>query len=189
MKRWYVYHLVDPRCGEVFYVGKGTGSRVRDHEVEARRGVTSEKCKRIREIWNAKLPVERRIVRLFGSSAAAFAFEASEIERIGVALTNVMGFGLSKCRRPHRPNEGQVARMAWLIVATRGAKKELCAVFPFVSGDGWDDARQQFWRMLADFGWSRFVLCTLGMWSHHFGHEYVAKRLKAYGIHFEPCAA
>ncbi len=34
---FYVYLLVDPRNGEVFYVGKGTGARPLAHGVEAAR--------------------------------------------------------------------------------------------------------------------------------------------------------
>ena len=32
---YYVYVLVDPRTKQVFYVGKGKGNRVFDHEREA----------------------------------------------------------------------------------------------------------------------------------------------------------
>lgn len=48
---YYVYLLTYP-SGRVFYVGKGRGYRVLDHEREARKGVQSIKCNIIRSIWD-----------------------------------------------------------------------------------------------------------------------------------------
>src|SRR5438876_12264826 len=48
--RFYNYFLVYP-SGIVFYVGKGTGYRIDDHEREARNGVQSHKCNAIRKVW------------------------------------------------------------------------------------------------------------------------------------------
>ena len=33
--RFYVYELIDPRDGKVFYIGKGQGRRIYGHEAEA----------------------------------------------------------------------------------------------------------------------------------------------------------
>jgi hypothetical protein len=35
---FYVYELIDPRDGKVFYVGKGKGERAWQHEIDVRRG-------------------------------------------------------------------------------------------------------------------------------------------------------
>jgi hypothetical protein len=49
-KRYYVYLLTYPD-NRVLYVGKGTGARVMDHAIEARRGCMCRKCKAIRTVW------------------------------------------------------------------------------------------------------------------------------------------
>lgn len=86
---YYIYHLIDPRSGATFYVGKGKGSRVSAHEAEAKRGVESDKCNLIREIWRHGLQVERVITKRFKDEARAYAAEAEEIRRIGLDnLTN-----------------------------------------------------------------------------------------------------
>src|SRR5258708_3079601 len=48
--KYYVYTLARPN-GTIFYVGKGKGRRIIQHELEARNGVQSRKCDIIREIW------------------------------------------------------------------------------------------------------------------------------------------
>lgn len=82
---YYVYHLIDPRSGDVFYVGKGIGRRIHAHDREARRGGTGAKCDRIRAIWQSGLQVGKKVVREFGDESAAYAFEKREIERFGLA--------------------------------------------------------------------------------------------------------
>ena len=47
---FYVYQHKNPNTKEVFYVGKGTGDRINDHEREARRGVCSKKTNKINKI-------------------------------------------------------------------------------------------------------------------------------------------
>lgn len=87
--RFYVYELIDPRDGSVFYVGKGKGNRLEHHEKEARAGKRSAKCERIREIWDAGLVIERKIAKRFEAEEDAYAFEAGRIAEIGLAkLTN-----------------------------------------------------------------------------------------------------
>jgi hypothetical protein len=105
-KRFYVYELIDPRCGSVFYVGKGSGRRMYCHEGEARGGVYSRKCSTIREIWAASLEVKYRVVEWFADEIAAYAAEIKRIAEIGLDnLTNVQPGGLivwerAKTRKP-----------------------------------------------------------------------------------------
>lgn len=64
LKRYYVYTLSYPALmgGRVFYVGKGTKSRVFSHEQEAASGGCSVKCDVIRKIWDAGESVQKAIV-------------------------------------------------------------------------------------------------------------------------------
>jgi hypothetical protein len=63
----YVYALRDPRDKKIFYVGKGTGSRIFDHFNEAERVLLtsqlSSKLHRIVEIWEEGIDVEWFIIR------------------------------------------------------------------------------------------------------------------------------
>lgn len=87
----YVYALVDPRDSAVFYVGKGKGRRMFEHEREARRGdkyVTNpEKRARIDAILSAGLRVTHQVVAQFGSEEAAFNAERELIASLP-GLTN-----------------------------------------------------------------------------------------------------
>lgn len=94
-RRFYVYTLSDPRNGQTFYVGKGQRDRLMHHEREARRGIHSRKCQRIREIWESGFEVQRAIVARFEVSAEAYEAERALIESIGLAnLTNVLPGGI-----------------------------------------------------------------------------------------------
>jgi hypothetical protein len=106
--RFYVYELIDPRDGLAFYVGKGQRDRLLAHESDARKGVCSEKCDRIREIWAAGQEVDRLIVAYFRGEQAAYDFEAERVDEYGLdALTNIIpGGGVPRgsfIRRPAPP--------------------------------------------------------------------------------------
>lgn len=61
---WYVYALVDPRDGRLFYIGKGKDSRVFAHAENAIEGdVDTEKLNLIREIIASGNKVETLILR------------------------------------------------------------------------------------------------------------------------------
>ena len=97
MTEWYVYELVDPRSGEVFYVGKGKGSRINDHEWEAENGYPSYKCNKIRSIWGDGHEIIKQKVAEFWDEDAAYEHEEERIASIGLDnLTNIIGGGKRK---------------------------------------------------------------------------------------------
>lgn len=78
---YYVYALIDPRTDKVFYIGKGIGNRVFNHEIETNKSPDSEKIKlqTISSIEKAGLHVKRVIVNWGLTEGEAFAAEASLI--------------------------------------------------------------------------------------------------------------
>jgi LEM3-like protein len=98
---YYVYELIDPRTEAVFYVGKGKGSRIHAHELEARKGRVSRKCDAIRDIEAGGFSVTKRTVQTFANEQDAYDFEAGLITRYGLAnLTNVNPGGAGGCTDP-----------------------------------------------------------------------------------------
>ena len=83
MFKYYVYELIDPRDGKPFYVGKGCGNRIDQHEKEADRGVSSKKCNKIRKIRGAGLNIVKQQIAYFAEEQDAFDFEAERIALYG----------------------------------------------------------------------------------------------------------
>jgi len=83
--RWYVYTLTDPRNGEIFYVGKGTGDRMESHGTP-NDDTNSAKRTRLRDLGER---VIRTKVAEFWDEAAALACESQWIEDHRTTLTNV----------------------------------------------------------------------------------------------------
>lgn len=107
----YVYELIDPRDGAVFYVGKGKGKRYAVHEKEARGGKYSRKCALIRDILADGLSYDVRIVSRHLVAADAYDAEAQHIEQIGLCeLTNVTpggsgGYEIYRTPKPLSPEQ------------------------------------------------------------------------------------
>lgn len=129
--RFYVYELVNPLTGVTFYVGKGSGDRVADHEAEARKGRAGAKCDMIRQIWSSEAQVGRTIVRRFATEAEAYEFEVERIAHHGIInLTNIATGGRGGVHKPRCPwigPDGQ-ALMDRAMMLLRGGRVVACGV-------------------------------------------------------------
>jgi hypothetical protein len=85
-RKYYVYHLIDPFTSRVFYVGKGCGARLFQHENELFAGMSVNQGKDaiILSILNRGGEVQYEIVHRGLSEARALWLEQMEIERIGI---------------------------------------------------------------------------------------------------------
>lgn len=140
--RWYVYELIDPRSGTVFYVGKGTGNRMHQHEKDAARRVCSKKTRLIKELLDANLEVQKRQVAFFCDEQEAYDAETDWIESIGLEnLTNVLPGGqkawvervrkrakraeVKRAKADDSPNWlDLLGRIAWVVKVSDGLKNE-----------------------------------------------------------------
>lgn len=121
--RFYVYDLIDPRTGQIFYVGKGTGRRTHAHVKAARGGEPGKKCDRIREILAAGLTVEVSIIREFDDESLAYAFERRRIAKLGHAsLTNIAPGG-GGSRREAGANQPPASRAEVIALFKRVTEK------------------------------------------------------------------
>lgn len=105
MPKFYIYTLAYPpeMGGTVFYVGKGSDDRIRDHERDAMKGAPGLKHDTIRRIWAEGYEVIRAIVHETDDEREAHRLEQAEIaayKRKG-DLTNTQHV------RPAIPGHGQ----------------------------------------------------------------------------------
>jgi hypothetical protein len=81
-RTYYVYVLARPN-GAPFYVGKGTGQRIFEHDKEARRGHNCHKCNIIRKIWSQGKEFQRYTVFATANEQEAYAYERELIALYG----------------------------------------------------------------------------------------------------------
>ena len=100
---FYVYGLIDPRTDQIFYIGKGTGHRVFEHEKEHMNSLNSDKLKlqTISEIHSLGLDVKKIIINSNLTENEAFAAEAALIN----AFRYVNGAGLTNSVSGHHAAE------------------------------------------------------------------------------------
>ena len=99
---FYVYTLIDPRNDKIFYVGKGTGSRLLSHGKEADLASDSRsqsaKISRIREIRASGTEPRIDVIRHGLSEQQALLVEATLIDCIEELVNIVAGHGKDKGR-------------------------------------------------------------------------------------------
>jgi len=90
-RAYYVYFLIDPRDGQIFYIGKGKGERVSAHVKAVKNGRLDNGVKgpRISEILSEGLEVVEHIHAPGLTEAAAYALERSLIREHRTSLTNI----------------------------------------------------------------------------------------------------
>jgi hypothetical protein len=121
--KYYVYELRDSRDHLPFYVGKGKGRRVQQHEKNARNGKDMPCCKRIRSIWEGGGQVEREIIFETDDEVQAYEKEKARIEELGIDnLTNVVRGGGATL-----PEEVSMSRRKKLSVIAKNRPPELFA--------------------------------------------------------------
>ena len=100
---YYVYGLIDPRTNQIFYIGKGTGNRVFDHEKESQNSPDSDKLKlkTIYEINSLGLSVKKIIIINNLTEDKAFAAEAALIN----AFNYVGNSGITNIAAGHHSTE------------------------------------------------------------------------------------
>lgn len=125
---FYVYELIDPRDGLVFYVGKGKGDRYRHHECEAKKGKRGPKCDRIRQIWESGHKVRHNIFSRHADEDDAYNAEADRIDALGLEnLTNQIPGGLGWASRESGP-------FKWTERTLRRIKSSVRRVLILVAG-------------------------------------------------------
>lgn len=190
--RWYLYELIDPRDGCVFYVGKGSGDRLMRHEKDAAKECKGQKAKRIRDIWAAGLQVERCRVAFFWDEQAAYDAETDRIEEIGLEhLTNVLPGGQKAWERRKAARRAQIAmraksplemvlsmpgRIAYWLIHTNGGKEPAWMMF---SGGRYEEVRNS----VSQVAWLHFVPAILQKATEtEAGKKKVADAVRPYGI-------
>lgn len=100
---FYVYGLIDPRTDQIFYIGKGTGNRVFEHEKEHMNSLNSDKLKlqTIAEIHSLGLDVKKIIINSNLTENEAFSAEAALIN----AFRYINGTGLTNSVSGHHTTE------------------------------------------------------------------------------------
>lgn len=91
---FYTYFLVDPRNGEIFYVGKGKGKRMMQHSSRALRGKIDnvEKHRRITSIVCSGLKVCELVFSAYDNESDAYAVERMMILYLkDSGITNIVG--------------------------------------------------------------------------------------------------
>ncbi len=145
-RNYYVYTLARPSTDRlnpnaVFYVGKGTKSRLFDHEEEAANGIQSRKCDVIREIWASGGQVQKAIHYQTTIEQDALIYEWVLINMIYASslLTNVMSTDplLMQRKLPRRSRTKREVRLVRLGIFRQQAGISLEGIASEIGNISW----------------------------------------------------
>lgn len=119
----YVYALMYPESmgGRIFYIGKGIGHRIDDHEVEARlkglkKGHNPHKVNTIRKIWREGEQIGKKKLAFFETHEEAILYEIALIFFLP-GLTNATGGGdglsMYTVTEKHRRHNSEASKEKW----------------------------------------------------------------------------
>ena len=89
----YVYVFIDPRDNQVFYVGKGRGSRITDHfsKILRKAHYNSKLSNKVNKIWSLGLDVIKKKIAENLTDTQAFELESKKITEYGIHnLCNIL---------------------------------------------------------------------------------------------------
>lgn len=135
---FYVYTWTDPRCGSVFYVGKGTKSRAWAHLAYtiSGRGANATKISRVQDIVAARMSPSIAIVAEYEYEGDAYEHERDLIASTS-GLTNVLaGHGWKITREEAQRREGDRKKR----IEARKAKEAVARLKGYLAmWDKWPD--------------------------------------------------
>jgi len=124
---FYTYTLTNSLTGNVFYVGKGRGYRMHEHEWEAKRGGQSPKCDIIRQILAKGGSVIATKVNENLSSEDAYLLESRLIKSYGIEnLTNRTLKGNQNARGKKKPFKKQLVQVGVSVSGMLRDQIEAC---------------------------------------------------------------
>lgn len=117
-KTWYVYLLCDPDTEVPFYVGKGTDTRIDQHErfLDAHWDWNEAKKNKIRQIQSQGKQVLKKIVAEFETEQDAFVYEWALITFIMSILRIFDPENLSLKRYMYGQNPSHHCSRRWMLL-------------------------------------------------------------------------